>query len=237
MTEDTLIGDAVSEWIEKENPEREPDGKYHPSSVSSPCVRSAILQKRMIPQTNPPGATTKRIFMLGKIIHRMVQDAVAESGKVDLVIPEIQLGDEDVEGSADILIHRTDDDTYELIEIKSIKAIAVRYGLPKDEHVVQAGIYADYLRNSGGRTDDGQEILPLGEALTRVRFVYVIKETMEMKEQVLPVWTAIARARQRLDYVRSFEDKEVDELPIVVEGQWYRNYCSYRGSGMCCADK
>ena len=141
---DNLVADSVDRYIGEQNQDRELDGKWHPSTVSSPCVRNAVLQKNKVPITNPPDDETKRIFMLGKIIHRLIQEAVAKDPDITLVIPEIEVDDEEneVTGEGYILLYNSRTLTYELIEIKSIKSAGVSYGIPKKEHRIQAGIYA-----------------------------------------------------------------------------------------------
>lgn len=235
---DNLIGNAVDLYIGQQNEEREPDGMWHPSSLSSPCVRRSVLEKQGHPFSAPPDAETKRIFMMGKIIHRLVQDAVAQDPNITLVIPEIEVLDEEneVTGQADILIFRKDRMEYELIEIKSIKQMGVRYGIPKAEHIIQAGTYAYTLREFGGKTEDGIVIPPLGRALRTLRFVYVEKETMVIHEKVVDAEDAAVKAQKRLQQLQRVEYEPFQELPVVGAGSWFRNYCPYRGSGMCCAD-
>lgn len=232
---DNLVAESVDRWINSREEERELDGMWHPSSISTPCVRKAIMEKRQIPFSDPPDEATKRILALGKVIHRLVQDAVAGDPRVVQAIPEIEINDGDVTGKADILLFRSDTQTYELIEVKSIKLIGIRYGIPKPEHRIQAGTYARVLKSNGGVSEGGIIIPPLGDSLTKVRFVYVVKETMEFHEKVEDADDLAALAQERLDYLRQFEDKELDQLPRVnTRGQWFKNYCPYRSSGLCC---
>ena len=237
---DNLVTRSVDRYIREQNQDREPDGKWHPSSVSSPCVRRAVLEKRGVRFSAPPDDETKRIFMMGKIIHKLVQDAVAQDPDVTLVIPEIEVSDplREVVGQGDILLFNTRTETYELIEIKSIKQQGVRYGIPKQEHRIQAGIYAYILREHGGRTQDGTIIPPLGKALESVRFVYVEKETMVIHERVEDAAEMAEIGRNRVIRMQNLErNYELENLPMVDnKNYWFRSYCPYRGSGLCCAD-
>lgn len=234
---DDLATKAVDAWVASLEEERVPDGKWHPSSISSPCMRAALFNKQGIEPTNPPDAQTKRIFRIGHIFHQFVQDAIANQPAITLAVPEIKVAHPilEVEGAADLLIYYGNQS--ELVEIKSIKDSGLNYGIPKPEHLMQAGIYTFCLRENGGVTEEGVHIFPLGDMLTRMRFVYVGKETMTIREKVVEYTPELEnRILKRIATLRDYE--RMGELPLAIpKDNWYTRYCQYRGSGKCCGDK
>jgi len=234
---DDLATKAVDAWVKTLEEERQPDGKWHPSSISSPCMRAALLQKQGVEPSNPPNDQTKRVFRIGHIFHEFVQEAISNQPAITLALSEVKVAHPllEVEGAADMLVAYGM--TNELIEIKSIKDSGLNYGIPKPEHLMQAGIYTFCLRENGGTTEDGIRILPIGDRLTRMRFVYVGKETMTIREKVVEYTEELEdRILKRIGQLREYE--KMGELPLAIaKDSWYTRYCQYKGSGNCCGDK
>ncbi len=239
------VTDAVDRHVEALEEERLPDGKWHPSSISGPCVRKAVLEKNGVPFVVTPDPQTKRVFRIGHIFHKFVQDAVSKDPNVKLSIPEIDIEIPlwDVVGTADVLV-LLKSGSYELIEIKSIKDAGLNYALPKPDHLIQATIYAYALREHGGSVEN-MKLLPLGERLDSIRVVYVGKETMQIKEKVIKYTPELeASMLSRIDAVLRSDRRFVDSarMPPEIDAfdrskTWYYNYCPYRGSGVCCGDR
>lgn len=138
--------------------------------------------------------------------------AAVERGDLKAFYPEVKIVDpvRGLKGHADGLALENDD-TWTVLEFKSIKSTGFKYGgLPKDDHRKQVAAYVSTLRRYGGTwklpdriptwlesqlfasmggdvvtSDDGQDqylvIPPLGD-LARVRFAYVSKDDLEIKE-------------------------------------------------------
>lgn len=236
---DDLATKAVDAYVAELEEERVPDGFWHPSSISSPCARAAVMSKQGKEPSNPPDERTKRVFRIGHTFHKFVQDAIAKMDGILIAIPEIEVECpvEGIKGTADMLNMYSPNTGYELVEIKSIKDAGLNYAIPKPEHVIQTGIYGHCLREHGGSAADGTEIFPIGGNLKRIRYVYVGKETMTIREKVVDYTLELEeKAMKRLRSLQMYE--QLGELPRAIdEKHWFRNYCQFKGSGMCCADK
>ena len=238
------VANAVDRHVEALSEERLPDGKWHPSSIAGPCIRKAVLEKNGVPFTTLPDEQTKRVFRIGHIFHKFVQDAMAGDPEVKLVIPEIEVEIPrlNISGTADALVLKRNGD-YELEEIKSIKEAGLSYTLPKEEHTLQAAVYAYGLREEGGIVE-GMKLLPLGERLTSIRVIYVSKENMRIVEKVVPYTSALESKMMMRLHELSAADRRYEafgELPLRLNAfdrskTWYMNYCPYRSSGKCCGD-
>lgn len=235
---------ALDNYIADIEEERTPDGMYHPSSMWM-CARATILAVRGVVVANPPDTQVKRVFQIGHLMHRMVQDAVTFYGtgaqsevgnytftpELEVLVPEWN-----IHGHADGLLELRNSDEW-VIEIKSTKSLRFT---PKKEHEKQAITYAECLRKLGRSNIKG------------IILVYLNKNDMEMKEYVIPRkagWTKMVTDRvAELDRYRlpdtfgSPARADRDEfLPPILpfdkgKPNWYTNYCGYRGSGMCCGD-
>lgn len=197
------VAGALDRYVESLEEERLPDGHWHPSSLFG-CARRAVYDFLGTPKA-PIGARTKRVFRVGHIFHELIQTAVAASPAVKEAYAEVKIVDpvRKIKGHADelILVDEDGEDVWGVLEFKSIKSTGMKYSdLPKDDHRKQVATYCDVLREYGGlvKIQDPAEnvynrntteidgelyivIPPLGD-LARVRFAYVSKDDLEIKE-------------------------------------------------------
>jgi hypothetical protein len=231
-----LIEESIDILVDINNDERELDGMFHPSSASGPCIRRAILEKWKTTPTNVPEKGALRVMQMGTIMHEWVQDAVWRHPEVETFYPEVALEDPNynLKGAADGLVILKDQ-SKELLEIKTIKSTAMKYGLPKVEHQMQARLYALMLLQQGGESSNGLLVLPT--KVDRIRYIYIGKDNFRLDEsiEVLEDRTFI-ETRRYMTMMNELADKEdVTYLPKLGDS-WYTNYCPYKGSGMCCGD-
>lgn len=198
----TLVADALDRYVEANDSIREPDGLWHPSSISG-CARKAVYTVRGVERSDPPGPKSRRVLFIGSVFHEHAQAALKLAAEplaaevyteVRVLIPELN-----VTGSADQLLI-FEDGTAELQEFKTIKEGFARKGGgfgfkgltgPKEDHLEQVKCYVYGLRTYGGEADDGRTVPPLGDRLTRVRFTYIEKQTFDTREFVVewdPAW-------------------------------------------------
>lgn len=226
---------AIDRHVGTLEKEREPDGKWHPSSISG-CARQAVYNFRGIPRTDERDPKSKRILRIGHILHQFAQDAVmAEVGstikafyaEVKIDIPELN-----ITGSVDGVLELIDG-TWLVLEFKTISANGLKYAkeLPKPEHVVQVSCYIHALREHGS-ADAG--IPPLGDKLRSCIVAYVEKQDLLIAEYTVE-WNEelredlIARAAELNWYETG------DELPDRIAADtkkggrhWLCNYCDWR---------
>ena len=236
MANPKLVEQSIDHLIEISNDERVLDGFFHPSSASGPCIRRAVLEKWKEPQVNLAGPGAKRVMAMGSIMHTWVQDAVWRHPDVEAFYPELSLQHDDLflKGSADGLILLKSGEQ-EFLEVKTIKSTAMKYGLPKKEHQLQARLYALMLAETGATTSTGLRILPT--KVDRIRYFYIGKDTFQLDEsiEVLEEKTLV-ETRRYMEMMNELADAESLDLLPMIGKSWYNDYCPYRGSGKCCAD-
>ena len=231
------ITEAVDNYISSVTEDREPDGKWHPSSMFG-CTRQAIYQVRGITPTEATDAISKRRFYIGHRLHEAVQRAVESAKDVRQVYPEfrIDVPERGVVGHGDILVELSSG-KWIVVEVKSIKKMGMRMGLPKEQHVSQAMIYAWAVKNYGCFiVIDGAEVYfpPLGDLLLGVHMVYVEKEDLTIAEIPLdyqPDWDESVEERlDLLELYRGDPDSLPPRLPAGAKGKvhWMCNYCAFR---------
>lgn len=190
--------DAINRYVEDRQSIREPDAKWHPSGIFG-CLRQTVYQYRGTPETNPRDHKSKRTLWLGTQIHEWLQDAVRSHPEIIEAYTEvhIDISDLNIVGDADV-VYRTDRG-WELGEVKSIGTFALKAaqrpdaGLPKDDHRKQAMTYMYALRTLGSvakpdcqKHPGGCPVLePLGDALNRICFAYVEKDSLQPNEVYL----------------------------------------------------
>lgn len=215
------VADAIDAYVEANSSIREPDFKWHPSSVSG-CARKAVYTVRGVPPTDPAGPKQQRVFFIGSRFHEITQEAVKSSPLVAEVYTEVRvlIPDLNVTGAADQLLIFTDG-TAEMEEYKSIKeGFKTKNGGfgfkaltgPLEDHIKQARIYMVGLRRHGGVADDGTVIPPLGDRLVCIRFTYIEKQTFDTKEYVVewdPAWE-----QEVTDQLNSLEEFRGDPLSL-----------------------
>ena len=236
MANPKLIEESIDNLIRLSNDERVLDGLFHPSAASGPCIRRAVLEKWRTPQTNKPEKNALRVMQMGSIMHEWVQDAVWRHTDVETFFPEISIVHEELNftGHADGLIILKDG-TSELLEVKTIKSTAMKYGLPKEEHKLQARLYALGLAEKGGESRDGILVFPT--RVNRIRYIYIGKDNFRLEEsiEVLEDRTLI-ETRRYMEMLNELADAESLDLLPTIGRSWYTDYCPYKGSGMCCGD-
>jgi len=130
------VAAALDAYIESVTEDREPDGKYHPSSMYL-CDRQAIYAVRGVEPTEATDGLSKRRFYIGHRLHEAAQRAVESAKGVDEFYPEFEVDvpSANIDGHGDMLIRIGK--KWLVIEVKSIKRYGMRQ-LPKDHHAKQA---------------------------------------------------------------------------------------------------
>jgi hypothetical protein len=213
------VEEIIDRHVERLHEEREPDGYWHPSSMSN-CLRQAVYEFRGTEATNPRDARSRRVLRVGHMFHEFVQTAIASDPAVTAFFPEIKVRSERfrITGSGDGLralarLKEDGEEVWELLELKSINSMAFRFkDLPKANHVVQVSIYMKILREEGGQIVNEQgEILgtipPLGEGLKRARLVYLSKDDLRVEEHTV-LWTP-AKDDEIIDRLAQLEEHQV----------------------------
>ncbi len=231
------IAAAIDQYIAAHSSIREPDGLWHPSSISG-CQRKAVYEVRGVEPTDPPTAKQARILFLGSRFHEIVQEAVKLAHgdrvytEVRILVPELN-----VTGAADqLILAEQPDGTFELQEFKTIKEWAFRkLTEPKDDHVRQQMHYMFALREHGGTADDGRIVEPLGDRLTQARFTYIEKQTFDTREFVVP-WDPAWEAdiRRTVDDLEAYKGDPLSlppRLPTDAKGK--KSWMCDWGWGRC----
>ncbi len=230
------VASALDDYIESVTDTREPDGKWHPSSMWG-CNRQAIYQVRGTKTTEDTDILSKRRFYIGHRLHEAVQRAVESAKGVIECFPEFEVDvkDVNVSGHGDILLRLTDG-TYLVIEVKSIKKSGMRMGLPKEQHKSQAMTYTWCLRHYGGRAmgSDGEWVVipPLGESLRGMAIVYLEKEDLTIVEKFFPwedEWNAtMGEKLVELEMYKADPDSLPPRLPFNgTRKHWLCGYCAF----------
>lgn len=235
---------AINGYVARRESVREPDGKWHPSSLYG-CPRQVIYGLRGTPETNPRDDRSKRTLWLGSRIHEWVQEAVEEHPEVLEAYSEVHIDipDLNIVGDADVL-YRTADG-WELGEVKSIGAMALKFAksgdLPKEDHKGQALTYMFGLREYGSVAKDGCEkhpdgcpvIPPLGDALGTVRFGYFGKDALDPNEFFVNWTPAVEQEiRDKVEMLSGYANDPASlppRLPFVGKKMdtkdWRCRYC------------
>lgn len=200
---------ALDDWVKLNEDAREPDGMYHPSSLWN-CLRQTIYGVRGEPVTNPPDAQSLRTFWIGHMIHSGVQAALSVSPDLVAFYPEfrILIPSLNITGHGDgLLLLRSPDGKVAVLEVKSAKASAFRFG-KKEGHVLQASTYSVAVRDEGVWVTDpetSEEVFlePFGENMIGILLVYLNKEDASTMEFFIP-----------------YDEIEVDGEDKVVPGSW-----------------
>lgn len=220
---DTLIAGTVDDWFVENREDREPDGLFHPSSLSS-CGRQAMYEATSTPKTDERQPRNDRILWLGTVIHERVQEAIADlpdfQAEVKVDVPELGLS-----GSADGIwrIQHHDDPLlyeYELLEFKSESFFKrkKRKGLPSANHQKQARLYMMGLNR-------------MGMNVVRARVVYFLRDDLAAEEHVLDRDLDLEAA-----YTAELENlmmlKSYGLLPARLgdknPNRWLCDYCDFR---------
>lgn len=187
------VVEAVDRYVASLHEDREPDGYWHPSSISG-CLRQALYERHGTAVTDPRDDRSKRILRVGHIMHEFVQAALLADPEVVAFYSEVELRSDSlgVTGHCDGLLLLSDG-SWEVLELKTINSMAFRYkDLPKAPHIVQVTSYLKVLRDEGGKALDAEGnaviIPPLGDRLSRARIAYVSKDDLLVSEHTV-LWT------------------------------------------------
>ena len=231
------VREAVDQYIDSITDEREPDGKLHPSSMFG-CLRQVVYSQRGTPQSEELDAASKRRFYIGHRLHEVAQRAVESYGEVAEFYPEfmVDVPEYQILGHGDILV-KLKNGKWIVVELKSIRKAAMKFGMPKEHHVDQAIVYAWAAHDHGLKALDAmgveKEIPPLGDDLIGVIIVYIEKEDLDIAEFPLvykPAWKT--RVIERWAAVKVYMDDPESlpsRLPLLKSGKkpWPCNYCAF----------
>ena len=236
------VAEAVDAYIASVTEAREPDGKWHPSSMFG-CVRQAIYHVRGTPITEDTDKITKRRFYIGHRLHEAVQRALEGAAGVEECYSEFEIDVEsaNVVGHGDTLV-KLKDGRWILVEVKSIKKMGMKFGLPKPDHVSQVKVYAWAARNHGfyhidvdleDRMEERIHHPPLGKALVGIVLVYMEKEDLKIVEVPFDwddSWNGeIAERLVDLEMYRADPMSLPPRLPYVGgKKDWHCNYCPFK---------
>ena len=196
-----LVEDALNAWAWERFEDRPPDGMWHPSSISSRCLRRSIYEQRGTPASDKRQDRSVRTLEVGKFLHSLVQEAMETRPGVVAYYHEVTVFDENegVPGSLpttgnsdDLLVFLLDgQEVWEVEEYKSKSANLMRSAkqleeLPEPDHIFQTKTYIRALRKNGATTTDGG-VLPasLFHNLTAGRITYVSKDDLKIAEYPL----------------------------------------------------
>lgn len=193
--------------------EREPDGFFHPSSLTG-CARQAVYERTGTPKTDATDVRNVRIMARGTEMHEAIQSILLQ--EFPGFLPEVAVEHPLVRGSCDGLLPIGDG--LELQEFKSISPMAKKFkgSLPKPEHVMQARIYAWGLKGMGYLIDG-------------IRISYFDRDDWSVQEYEVQPWTD----EEELAFENQVDDLEwhaqEGSLPERKEpGYWLCRYCSFR---------
>jgi len=229
------VATALDDHVRGKFDEREPDGLWHPSSISG-CLRQSTYADRGTAVTNPREVRSMRILRVGHLLHGFVQDAVlGQIGQTlrryfpEIAVAHARLG---IVGHTDGLAEM-DNGTWEVHEYKTINSMAFKYNdLPKPDHELQACVYIKCIREYGL---PGLSVPPLGEALSRARLIYVSKDDLRIEECTVFYTEAKDQEIERRIGVLQLH-REAGSLPArlpmtvkkgVETRAWQCGYCPY----------
>lgn len=233
------VEESLDRYIAAVEKEREPDGFWHPSSISG-CARQALYAFTGVPKSNPLSARTKRIFRVGHLLHEFIQDAIRADESVDRFYPEIEIEYPEmrVKGNADGII-QLKDGTWQVLEFKTINSMAFKYGgLPKPEHITQLSTYIWAIRANGATYRDGNlmgNIAPLDE-LDRGRIAYVSKDDLRVEEfNIFYTEEREIELAKKVQELQLHADNETlpGRLPMYIKKNdwvraWQCGYCAWQ---------
>lgn len=215
------VADVLDRYIEFIDPERVPDGKFHPSSLWM-CDRQAVMIARGETQTNPPSKMTKRIFRLGHVLHELVQAAMLwayeKQGETHLD-SEFEVDEEHMTGHGDDALFikwLTPDEEVIVYEYKTSKTLSRvrREGKPQDHHLKQGATYCAGLAAKG-------------HTVKELHVVYFQKNDLDIEEFVIPYnpeWRV--KLDEKVDELSPYLDQP-GVYPACTGEKWAKGYCPF----------
>ncbi len=214
----SLVG-LLDHYLEENNEERENKG-FNASDMGGCFLKR--YWKREGKKFDAPNARKLRVFEVGHIVHKFLQD-VAKTGKNIKVLEcetELEL-DGFMFGHPDLLIeHNGKLILYDIKTVHSRKfhySVNPRNGNAKDDlnYIAQLHTYALMLEKKYPR-------------LTDCRILYVSKDDLSMAEKSYPFTEAArTRVKSEIDQIKMMWDKKEEPKPIPQE-DWECGYCVYQ---------
>jgi hypothetical protein len=235
-----LINDRLRRIHAEQQKERGSDaGEWHPSSLTG-CERAATYSYIGEPKSDETTTQSMVVMQRGTELHEVIQSEMARrvlaaGGAPSSYLVEVKVEYGGISGSCDALLavadgYRVegDDDgdeqghglelepVYEVQEYKSIKSLHFVKNFPKEDHVMQARIYAWGLKK-------------MGYLLDGIRIVYLERETFKVIEHFVQTWTdeeelAFEDTIENLDH-HVAEGTLPDQMP---DDYWLCRYCDWR---------
>lgn len=216
LLEMKLLLKSVQEHIDEleRREDRHHSRRWHPSSISG-CVTAAWYRRMRAPEDRSvdgaAAARSSRIFLMGHLIHMVVQNLCEQLGILVEAESPIEIPKLDVEGHTDGVL-KINGIKY-ILEIKSCNH---RYWSkytkePDYGHIVQAHVY---MR---------------AKKIKRLILIYWNKATQELHEHVVPwddeVWGEI---RRKLSYLsRAYKNKRPPKRPFDNPAGFPCKWCDY----------
>ena len=255
-----IIQAAVRNQLES-NRERDnrrgPQPAWYPSTVGYGCDRKAVLNRAGV-EENPLEDITLRKFWMGSAVHEALQALVEEALKSEEGLKflgnELQVRDDKfkIAGRVDTLVEI--DNVLEVWEYKSISSQAFKYGLPREDHIMQVGFYLTFPATPKSNGDN--PVLFKYPLPARARLIYWSKDDARIQEYVItPEYTFSDGVRIQDKVTETITRLEAayrkymvtgtlpEPLPLMTvengktKEDWRVKYCGYRGTGKCCADE
>lgn len=256
----SIIQDSLARHLKERREKDQRTGEqpaWYPSTIGYGCDRKAVLNRAGV-EENPLEATTLRKFWMGEAVHEalqaLVEEALEHEEGFKFLGNELQVRDDrwKIAGRVDTLVEIDGD--IEVWEYKSISSQAFRFGLPREDHILQIGIYMAFPASP--KTKDLHVALFRHPLPKRARLIYWSKDDAKIQEYVITpeyqfedgelLTDRIFRTIRRLEeaYALYMKDGTLpDPLPVMTvekgkeKEDWRVKYCGYRGTGKCCGDE
>lgn len=187
---DTGIRPAIDAYLLEKSKEVRSYGDYWSASSAGYCMRKVIFDRLKVPHVKEDARKT-RVFEVGHVFHRWLQDITKDSGLS--IAQEVELQDEDlmIRGHFDDLI--LVDNNLILYDYKTQNSRAFSYKRPEMSHYhkLQLGTYMYMLRKSKkpySYTEDEREQYFTTDQLSEARILKLSKDDLRMSEEQL-LWT------------------------------------------------
>ena len=206
------IQQAIDKYLEKENEkERTPSGKISPSSLGR-CFRYQYWKRLNEPVSDPLESRVLRVFAVGKLFHKFVQDIVG--GQVEVLIET-----EDEKGYADIV------EANEVTDLKSVNSRKFSYldKLTKEQVIKEE--YNNFLQGAW-----------YGIRLNKPRFrlCFLSKDDFRTFEILEETKNWVVKVEQELDTLRGYWNSKT--LPPAQPRCFNGKECQFCGFRTKCKE-
>lgn len=201
---DTGIRPAVDDWLDKKAEEKRDYKQYWSASSAGYCMRKVIFERLGVPPK--ADARKQRVFSVGDIFHKWMQDITKEAGLS--IAQELELQDEElmirghiddlvvVGGEKEMITGLKTEKHLILYDYKTQNSRAFSYkrDAMSHYHKMQLGTYMYMLRKDSRDTIKKLEgieldVLPLCANLTEARILKISKDDLRMTEEQL-LWSS-----------------------------------------------